>query len=123
MLRRTALGLAAACAFALPALPAAAAGCDDAVTTQEMRDCASKSYGSFDNELNAIWQQVMSGLDEAGKGKLRNAQRAWIAFRDADCDAAADMYRGGTFAGVAKNECLAQRTKERAQQLQDLLDR
>ena len=36
-------------------------------------------------DLNATYQTLMRRLSPADQIQLRNAQRAWLAFRDADC--------------------------------------
>lgn len=103
--------------------PALAIDCEDAVTTIEMQECSSDSFASVDEELNAVWAEVMGSRDDAGKQSLRAAQRAWIAFRDADCAAAVEGYRGGSIASVIQRECLTARTQTRVDDLRDMLDR
>jgi len=63
----------------------------------------NKSYG----ELRAI-EEADGGTD------LRDAQRQWLKFREADCAWAASGYEGGTFANVVANECFSLATARRA---------
>jgi len=50
----------------------------------EDEGCAANAYVRADTELNATYQRLLSQLDAEAQEKLRRAQRAWIAFRDAD---------------------------------------
>jgi hypothetical protein len=48
---------------------------------------------------------------------LLDAQRAWLAFRDAECVNARDAARGGTMASILQISCLTDLTKKRARDL------
>lgn len=59
-------------------------------------DCMQAELERADAQLNAIWKQAIahhpSGGDRnAHKQEIRKAQRAWIAFRDSDCDAVSQI--------------------------------
>lgn len=45
--------------------------------------CASQAFSKADKNLNAIYKQLLSVLDDGSKVKLRAAQRAWVSYRDA----------------------------------------
>lgn len=53
-------------------------------TTQGMVECAGAAYQSWDEALNEVYGELMDTLDETQAASLRDAQRKWIAFRDAD---------------------------------------
>ncbi len=64
--------------------------CWKTATTQlEVKQCAGADASAADAELNRVYQQLLSKLagDEDAIKKLRVAQRAWVAFRDAQLDA------------------------------------
>ena len=46
-------------------------------------------YAQADASLNSVYKEALALLDEPGKKSVREAQRAWVAFRDADAKAAA----------------------------------
>ena len=73
-----------------------------------------------DKRLNQAYAQVMADLNPRQQARLRSAQRAWIAFRDADCVALYDE-DWGTLSRVNANNCVMQRTAERADYLVDYL--
>ncbi len=52
--------------------------------TADMLDCADSAYGAWDRELNAAYQSLMARLDPASRALLRDAQRRWLAFREAE---------------------------------------
>jgi uncharacterized protein YecT (DUF1311 family) len=57
----------------------------DAQSQAEMNAQARKDFERVDAELNKIYQSLLAKLaDTEAKNKLRESQRAWIAFRDAE---------------------------------------
>lgn len=54
--------------------------------TSEMLDCISAELMRQDARLNEIYyKRLMSKLSAKRKEGLREAQRAWVKFRDANC--------------------------------------
>lgn len=82
-------------------------------TQIELNMKAHKAFLKADAQLNGVYQQVRRSLDAEGKLKLRDAQRAWIKFRDADCEWAADEYRGGSIMPLIYSNRAEQMTKTR----------
>ena len=104
--------------------------CDNAVSQIEINSCANEDYDAADKELNAQWaktKKVMADwdaeLDDNNKGAvdaLMKAQRAWIEYRDGQCDAVGYSVWGGTmYPGVVVG-CLADLTRKRTEELKDL---
>jgi uncharacterized protein YecT (DUF1311 family) len=97
-----------------------AARADDCDSTQaSMNECASKQYAALDAELNKQYKAQMSYLKSPGEKKaLQEAQKKWIAFRDADC-----LYQvgrredSGTIWPMEQAMCLADQTRVRVEQL------
>jgi len=56
----------------------------------EMNACAGDAFHAADRELNQVYQAVLrkQSQDLEFVAKLRESQRAWIAFRDAELNAA-----------------------------------
>lgn len=61
-------------------------------TTAGMVNCTNQAYSLWDKELNIKYTNLMSALAPTDKQALRNAQRQWIAFRDAEFEAMDAMY-------------------------------
>jgi hypothetical protein len=65
--------------------------------------------------LNLIYRERMERFDEKAQKELRETQRAWMKFRDAECLPEAKSYK--SVFGEWSNSCLIRATIERARQL------
>ncbi|HEX7761045.1 MAG TPA: lysozyme inhibitor LprI family protein [Caulobacteraceae bacterium] len=54
-------------------------------STMGMNACTDAELKIQDAALNAAYRKAMKDLNPRQKAKLQAAQRAWIAFRDAEC--------------------------------------
>ncbi|MER9056075.1 lysozyme inhibitor LprI family protein [Mesorhizobium sp. M0213] len=79
--------LVSACLVVLAAGSVAhAQECDRNDDSQQMMNiCADADYKSADAKLNKAYQDLIGGSDAKARKLLQTAQRAWIAFRDAEC--------------------------------------
>lgn len=91
--------------------------CGSLATQAEMNICAGQEYQKADQQLNLVYKQVLAPLNKEQTEKLREAQRAWIAFRDANCIAQAFDYQGGSIYPTIYNGCLTEVTKTRIREL------
>ena len=84
-----------------------------------MNQCASKEYAALDAELNAQYNTQMGYLKTPARKKaLQDAQKKWIAFRDADCQYQAGKREyGGSMWPLVQAQCLSAQTKVRVEQL------
>lgn len=110
--------------LALAAGPAAAQGCGDAVTQMEMNRCAAEAWDAADAELNRAYGKALDAaraMDARGDGApertLREAQRAWVAFRDLACEAEAQPFQPGSITGLIQATCLERLTRARTDDL------
>ena len=90
----------------------------------EQIECRLDLLEDRDSELNAVWQDVMaehpSGGDRAAhKKEIRAAQRAWIAFRDADC-AAASKVGIPKYWELNRISCVLDHTSHRIEELREV---
>ena len=60
--------------------------------------------------------------DIAAQAALKDAQRAWISFRDAKCGYWQKRYEGGTIASVVTGDCMRVETGRRALEMRVILD-
>lgn len=114
----------AAAAILLAALPAMAQqDCPDD-SQAGLNQCAGDAYKKADAALNATYKQVMARLkdSEAAAKSLVAAQRAWIAYRDAECDFMSSGVEGGSARPMIVAQCLEQLTTQRADDLKALLN-
>jgi uncharacterized protein YecT (DUF1311 family) len=92
--------------------------CTNAVTTVDMKECASADLQKADKALNATYKKLMAKLDDKlSKEKLKKAQKAWIAFRDANAEFSADEARGGTMERLIYMETVTYMTEQREKEL------
>ena len=106
---------------AKPAAPAKKQPCADAQTQSAMNQCAIDEYKKADAELNRVYQQLLPKLEATHQEKLKAAQRAWISFRDADCEYEAFAFEGGSMQPLIRYSCLEAATKTRTNQLRGFL--
>jgi uncharacterized protein YecT (DUF1311 family) len=84
--------------------------------TVNMLDCMFTETEQQDARLNQGYKAAVQGLRVELKTQLRDAQRQWIKFRDADC-ALLGSLTGGTIDSVNRASCYLGMTKERADDL------
>ena len=89
--------------------------------TSAMQDCIATELLRQDARLNKAYKAAMAPLTASRKKQLLSAQRAWLAFRDANCQFYADP-EGGSAARLAANDCVLSATANRATELEDLTD-
>jgi len=92
-----------------------------AQTTLDMNNCNGAEIKQQDTRLNAAYKQAMAGLEAPQQGKLRDAQRAWIKYRDANCALYFGL-TGGTIDQLNGAGCMLEMTKARADELSKLLE-
>ena len=86
----------------------------------ELNAQGRKILEKADLKLNAVYKKALAVTpDEKGVEILRQAQRAWIAFRDAEAMLHADAMRGGSAAPLLFYGRKTQLTRERIKHLQD----
>lgn len=117
MLRPFSLALMFGMGFALPAM----ADCDDPQNQVEMNQCAFAAFETADAELNTVYQQLIGRIDKRYVASLRAAQRAWVPFRDAQCDFESMGWEGGSGRPMIQSGCLRRVTEERTLLLRALL--
>lgn len=106
-------------------LPAAHADeCMDAGQDQAaMTRCAAEAYQASDTELNRLFHEIRQRLGEDAEARLllRDAGRAWVAFRDAECAFAASAVAGGSAYPIVHDLCLNELTQARVEQFRQYL--
>lgn len=52
-------------------------------TTAGMIDCSHQAYVAYDKRMNDVYQRVVRSADPHTRELIRQAQRQWLAYRDA----------------------------------------
>ncbi len=81
----------------------------------QMGQCMADQFKKLDQELNDLYKELTRVLVEP-KG-IRNAQRAWLRFRDAECSDDVMQLGAGSLYPYAYNSCMIEFTKERIRHL------
>jgi len=105
--------------FSLVTAGSAAAQCKDTVSTKDMQDCADAEYKKADADLNSVYQATLKKLKPEDAALLKKAERAWVAYRDAHCDAQYHLFAGGSIAAVSLTQCRTALTAARAKEIKD----
>jgi len=102
---------------------AVAVDCDNASDQATMNQCAAQQNAAADKELNALYQQITSRFkgNPDNKKLLVGAQRAWVAFRDAECKFSASGVEGGSVYPLIYSNCTSELTKARVQTFKNYL--
>jgi uncharacterized protein YecT (DUF1311 family) len=84
-----------------------------------MNRCAGEQLTAIDAELNRQYKAQMAYLQTAQKKQdLKEAQKKWIAFRDADCVYEVGKAQdSGSIWPLQQSQCLTEHTKVRVEQL------
>jgi len=104
----------------------------NAGTTVDMMMCSDSELRFWDGRLNAAYKDLRAlykAEDDLAPDSpyqlavlLRDAQRAWIGFRDAECKGLErNRYRGGSMGRLTSMGCLVDMTADRAQALENSL--
>ena len=77
-----------------------------------------------DKDINDAYRKLIAVLNQPSWGeakqKLIAAQRAWITFRDKECEFSQELIGGANH--VNQSECMAEMTKERAEYIDGLYE-
>jgi uncharacterized protein YecT (DUF1311 family) len=118
-------------ALALVSQQPTAQDCRDPQTQVEMNACAARDFEIADRALNIAYREAVAGaraddseLDRqvdqrpTSEAVLREAQRAWVTFRDAHCTLEGYQdARGGSMEPMSYNSCRTALTRARTAQL------
>ncbi len=129
-----ALALTSALALALQAAnaPPEDRDCAEPMTQTAMTICATQDYARADAQLNQIWRELRAVAKTADEypqtdgqpghwETLLEAQRAWLAYRDAHCRLVGYDARGGSLEPMLVSACKAELTRARTQRMRALL--
>lgn len=86
-------------------------------TTPEVEQCLAADLARADIERNRYYAAAVTRLIRERAtttlAKLRASERAWIAYRDAECDAVYEWWGQGTIRGAMALGCQIRITKAR----------
>lgn len=103
-------------------------------TTAGMVSCTASETAIWDEFLNQTYQDLRAQMREMDASDyvgdmpraadaLRDAQRAWIAFRDAECNFEWAMFQEGSMRSLVASSCIQEHTARRALELRLHMER
>src|SRR5436309_3214168 len=92
-----------------------------AQTQSELNTQARADFATTEKQLEVIYHKLAQALDSPGRQKLAEAQKAWIAFREAQAALEVDEVRGGTAAASILDATRAELTREQIERLKKML--
>lgn len=93
--------------------------CAEAQTQSGASYCAAQDMGGADKELNSVYGSIIEAFPKQ-RDRLKEAERAWIVFRDKFCAALAGYYEGGSVERELIGRCKADETRRQIQRLEEL---
>ncbi|MGQ0457652.1 MAG: lysozyme inhibitor LprI family protein [Hyphomicrobium sp.] len=102
--------------------------CENAMSTHDLNACAGREFETADAAMNEAYKKALAAIPsmasdppydaKSWEAALRASQRAWVAFRDAECQGHVAMFwTGGTGATADIIGCETEMTKARTEAL------
>ena len=77
-------------------------------STLDFEGCAEHRILKSDRAINAVARKIFRQLaTTTARARFVRAERAWLTYRRAACQSNADLFEGGSAAGIVFAECVA----------------
>jgi uncharacterized protein YecT (DUF1311 family) len=102
--------------------------CSKVFSTSDIEQCAAIELDKTEAQLNDAYKHLVKQLTQPDtaqdnyieyRKKLLTPQRAWITFREADCDAQYAIHSSGTIRNIVYLGCKQQRAEQRIKELEN----
>jgi len=87
------------------------------VSTLDIEGCLERDILRTDKVIDARRHKVLALLNDDGRQAFVRAERTWLTYRRAACEATASKFAGGTFAGVSLAACYVDQNRRHASEL------
>ena len=87
------------------------------LTQLDLNQAAESHFKSADFMLNKAYDQLMGVLEKDMKAELKEAQKAWLKFRDLNSNFCSDEYKGGSLSGLIYVQKRIEMTQNRTAEL------
>ena len=94
-----------------------AINCKSPANQMEMDQCAGRDFQAADARLNAVYRSMMSRYDAPNQAFFKSAEKAWIAYRDAECNFETNGTAGGSINSMMLTQCRTEKTNARIKEL------
>ncbi len=89
--------------------------------TAAMLDCIAKETKVQDAKLNKAYKNAMKALTSKEQTQLKEVQRIWIKYRDANCGFYNGL-TGGTIDAINASSCFLNMIAERGEELESIAE-
>jgi uncharacterized protein YecT (DUF1311 family) len=96
-----------------------AGNCDQVVENDKLTACLAGEFSRADTLLNKAYNSLRNRLDKNGKDLLKSGQRAWLTYRDKDCELQASAASGGQAYEPMYISCQTEKTLSRIKELKN----
>jgi uncharacterized protein YecT (DUF1311 family) len=93
------------------------ADCSNISQQQPMNVCAGDEARASDRRLNGLYGDLVKLMGDKARSKLKDAQKAWIIYRDRSCELDAFSVEGGSMHPFVTAVCYKDLTEERIKRL------
>lgn len=97
---------------------AAAGACDQILAQDRLESCLGDELSAADKQLNDVYGRLVTRLSAGQKLVLKKAQRAWLIYRDADCEMQGEQAVGGQAYQALIISCEIEKTQHRIVELE-----
>ena len=101
---------------------ASADECGSAKSQIEINACAHSQFSRVDAELNKVYVSYRMNLNDSQKKQLKDAQLAWVKYRDLVCTFESSGVEGGSAQPMVFQQCLTRKTQLRLSELMRLTE-
>ena len=101
--------------LAMATTPTTKINCDDAYSTLEINQCAADKFDAADQQLQVYLTKSIqqNSTDKALVDAIEIAQKQWLQYRQAECNAVYTQWQQGTIRGVMTLSCKLALTQQR----------
>lgn len=114
------------CALVVQALTSSAfaadTNCNNPIDQTSINICADKALKASEKQLNDKYQALYEASSAEGQLKLKTAQRAWLAYRDAQCTFNTTGSVGGSMHALTYSTCVDMLTQAQSKILDQQLN-
>jgi uncharacterized protein YecT (DUF1311 family) len=86
-----------------------------------MLDCGNAEIKIQDTKLNKAYKNAMKVLEPKKQTELKDVQRLWVKYRDAQCGFYNEL-TGGTIDSLNASSCFLNMTAERAEEIKGFVE-
>jgi len=94
--------------------------CSNLPNQNALNSCSSNVLNSSNQKINSVYTNYMKELSPTEKLQLKEAQKAWIQYKEKDCQFQSSPVVKGSLYPFVHNACLVEKTETRTKELQDM---